>query len=218
MSVTKLLRDIRGSALIEMTLVLPLFLLVTVCVVDVAYMLYDWGRANKAAYAGAHRAIVSDPVASDVTVPAWDPANMGQPCYDGTTGTRYCPVIQATCTAGASGGACTGNGGTFLDLKFQPILARMQQVYGCTDPSTCPLGRQNVTIFYASVDLGFSGQPNGMPLAVTVSLKCMAHPFFFIGALMQWAFTPAPGCDGPVSGWPIPSFSTTLTSEDLHTN
>jgi Flp pilus assembly protein TadG len=215
--VAKLWSDIRGSVLVESTIMFPLFILVTLGTIDVAYMLYDWGLANKAAYAGAHRAIVSDPVASGITNPPWTPANMGLRCYDGTT--RFCPAMQSTCTPSAgTAGTCTGNGGDFVDAAFEAILSVMQTVYGCADANTCPLGRQNVTISYASNDLGFSGQPNGAPLSITVSLNCMVHPFYFIGALMQWAFTPASGCAGPVSGWPIPSYATTLTSEDLYTN
>jgi Flp pilus assembly protein TadG len=215
--VAKVWSDIRGSILVESAIMLPLFLLVTLGTIDVAYMLYDWQLANKAAYAGAHRAIVSNPVDPSITNPPWVPTSIGLPCYDGTN--TNCPAMQSTCkSTSATGGTCDGNGGTFDPAAFQNILSKMQQTYGCTDANTCPLGRQNVTISYASNQLGFSGQPNGMPLSITVSLKCMVHPFYFIGALMQWAFTPATGCSGPVSGWPIPSYATTLTSEDLDTN
>jgi Flp pilus assembly protein TadG len=57
-----LLRDIRGSVLIETTIVMPMFLLLVLGTIDVTYMFYDWNLANKAAYVSALTDVISNPV------------------------------------------------------------------------------------------------------------------------------------------------------------
>jgi len=64
----KLLRDITGSILVEYTIVFPVFILLVLGTVDVAYMLSDWALANKAAYVGARTAVVADAVANGLRI------------------------------------------------------------------------------------------------------------------------------------------------------
>src|SRR5205809_1933789 len=87
-TLSKLLRDCVGSSMVEFTLVFPLFLIVALGTVDVGFMLSDWDQANKAAYIGAHRGIVSDPVAPNLTTVFNNTiiGGMGLPCFDSTTG------------------------------------------------------------------------------------------------------------------------------------
>jgi hypothetical protein len=49
---------------------------------------------------------------------------------------------------------------------------------------------------------------------VTVSLRCMAHEFYFLNSLMQWTFSPP--CTG-VRGVSLGSFASTMQSEDMMT-
>jgi hypothetical protein len=215
----KLWRDLQGSVLVEAAIMLPLFFLVSLSLVDLSYLMFDWARANKAVYAGAHRAIVSDAVAGGITSPTWDVTLIGLSCSDSTGTNVNCPSEQSVCTPTADGaGSCTG-GFAFDEAAFQDIFTRMQAIYQCSDTSTCPLQRQNVSISYATNGLGFVGQPNGLPMQITVSITCMVHTFYFIGALMQWSYgSAAPGCTGTPTGWYIPAYSTLLTSEDMATN
>jgi hypothetical protein len=212
--VNKLLRDCAGSTLVEFTLVFPVFMLVAFGTVDVTYMLYDWALANKAAYAGAHRAIVSDPVATGITNLTYNATqigNIGLSCFDSGTGaliTDNCPSAQTICTPAAISGSCPGytfNETAFTNGNGTGIFDRMQAIFP-------RLQRQNVTISYATNNLGFSGRPDGLPMEVTVSITGMTHQFFFLGPLMSFfggTFAANP---------PIPSFATTLTSEDMVTN
>ena len=217
----KLLRDCAGSTLVEFTVVFPVFMLVAFGTVDVTYMLYDWALANKAAYAGAHRAIVSDPVATGITNLTYDPTTLGALCFCKATGAApvtascspsqvivTCPSVQTVCTPTAGGGSCTNgyafNGTALTNGNGTGILDRMQTIFP-------RLQRQNVTISYATNNLGFSGRPDGLPMNVTVSITGMTHQFFFLGPLMSFfggAFAANP---------PIPTFATTLTSEDMVT-
>jgi TadE-like protein len=224
--VNKLLRDCVGSSLVEFTLIFPVFILVAFGTVDIAYMLSDWALANKAAYAGAHRAIVTNPVAVGITNLAYDPSKLGQLCFDPSTGlaSGNCPLVQdsnlnppgpVVCTpAATAGGRCTG-GYSFDDRSFDchctspgvpvPIFNQMHQIFP-------RLQRQNVTISYQTNNLGFNGRPDGLPMNVTVTITGMTHQFYFLGPVMRlfggnFAATP-----------PIPNFTTTLTSEDMVTN
>jgi Flp pilus assembly protein TadG len=208
--VNKLIRDCVGSSMVEFTVVFPLLALIALGTVDVGFMLSDWAEANKAAYVGAHKAILSDPVAVGITDPTYDPSLMGDLCFDRSTGkvdpTVNCPTVQVTCTPSAAVGAGVCTTGTYSDTSFANIIfPAMQAVYP-------ELQRQNVTITYQTNNLGFVGRPDGLPMNVTVSIQGMKHQFFFLGGLMN-AFG-----SGFASVSNIPRFATTLPSEDMTTN
>src|SRR5262245_53640875 len=118
-SVNRLLRDSSGASLVEFTLVFPVVLLVSLGIVDVAYMLWEWGEANKATHIGARRAVVLDPVATAVTDLTYSSAatQTGKLCFDPATGAAdtsvaNCPTVDTVCTPAATGGNCT-NGFTW---------------------------------------------------------------------------------------------------------
>ncbi len=213
--VNRLLRDCVGSTLVEFTVVFPVFMLLAFGTVDVTYMLYDWALANKAAYAGAHKAIVSSPVAAGITNlnNSYEETLLGERCFDSNGNNASCPSLTAICTPAATGGACTcssSNGGclgftAFDDTAFTVIFNRMQAIF----PN---LQRQNVSISYKTNNLGFVGRPDGLPMDVTVSISNMTHQIYFLGGLMAFFG------GGFAANPPIPSFSTTLTSEDMVTN
>jgi hypothetical protein len=223
--VNRLLRDCVGSSLVEFTLVFPVFILVAFGTVDIASMLSDWALANKAAYAGAHRAIVTNPVATGITNLAYDPTRLGQLCFDPTTGlaSGNCPVVQDStlsppgpivcAPAATSGGTCTGgyafNDGAFdchcsSPLVAAPIFNQMQLIFP-------RLQRQNVRISYITNNLGFDGRPDGLPMNVTVTITGMTHQFYFLGPVMRFF-------GKNFANPPIPTFTTTLTSEGMVTN
>src|SRR2546422_8846034 len=171
--------------LVEYTVVFPLFILVTLGTVDVAYMLSDWALANKAAYVGARTAVVSNPVAQGITnpfTPGLNP-NIGKLCFDPTTGAantdsngnNYCPTVSSVCTGASGGGSCT-NGYTFDNTAFAPILGNMKAIFP-------RLQAGNVQISYQTNGLGFVLQPGGLPMNVTVSITGMTHQFFFLPSI-----------------------------------
>ena len=98
-----------GGNIVEFTLVFPIFIIVALGTVDVGFMLSEWAQANKATYVGAHRAIVSNPVAPGLTTVFDDTiiGGMGLRCADPLQATRvgYCmtfPNIDCTSTAHAT--------------------------------------------------------------------------------------------------------------------
>ena len=211
---TKLWRDVLGSMLVEYTVVFPVFMLVTLGTVDVAYMLSDYALANKAAYLSARYAIVSNPAATNITDPSYTPAqlkNLGLWCFDKATGTPNgnCPTSSVV---------CSGLSGNCNNPAFADIVRRAQAVSCIPLPSpytNCRLQAQNVTVSYTRINsLGFVGQPmefGGIPTTVTVGISNVPHQFFFLGGIMGFF-------GGGFANRPIPDFATTLTSEDLTTN
>jgi Flp pilus assembly protein TadG len=205
----KLLRDIRGSVLVEYTIVFPLFILLVFGTVDVSYMLSEWAMASKAAYVGARTAVVADAVAPGITNPTYDQTMTGQLCFVPSTGAtavingnNVCPTITATnCTGTPTGVSCTNGNSTAFTLIFN----RMRAIFP-------RLQRTNVTVSYApgTYTLGFNGEPNGLPVNVTVSITGMTHQMYFLGPIMRFfggnfAANPA-----------IPTFATTLPSEAMN--
>ena len=221
--VFKLLRDIRGNALVESTIVIPILLLLVLGTIDVTYMFYEWALANKAAYLGARTAIVSNPVATGITTFTYT-STAGQYCFNQTTlqpdPTADCPFVPnwVNCTgASGSGGSCD-NGYTFTDAApyhpFTTIFSRMQAIFP-------RLQRQNVTVSYQTNGLGFVGDTatpglmSGLPMNVKVSINCMTHQFYFLSALMKWVFPTPVGCPNAPKQPSIPTFASTLQSEDM---
>jgi Flp pilus assembly protein TadG len=191
-----------------------MFILVALGTVDVGLMLSDWAQANKAAYVGAHRATVSNPVAPGLTTFFNDTiiGGMGLPCVDPatgnarinpSTGTEVCPTFTPiVCTSTA----CTPNTYGNRDLAaFTAIFTPMQGIFSRLQP-------ENVTISYARHanlnNLGFN-EPNGFPMAVTVSITGMTHQFYFVGPLVSFF-------GGGISSTPgLPQYRTTLIGEDM---
>jgi Flp pilus assembly protein TadG len=208
----KLLRDISGSMLVETTLVMPMLLLLALGTIDAMYMFYEWGLANKAAHVGARTAVVSNPVASNVTnvsFTATELQNLGQLCFDPTTGnaTGNCPSLSTVVCV--SGGCGTGN--TYNNAAFTRILTAMQSVFP-------RIAATNVQITYTPNGSGYVGQvysgnvsQYALPMSVKVSIIGMTHQFFFIQSILR-VF------GGAIQATPaIPQFSTTMQSESLFT-
>ena len=207
-----LLRDIRGSVLVETTIVLPIFLVLVLGTIDITNMFYEWALANKAAYIGARMAVTSNPVDPDLANLSYNSTqieNIGQSCL-----VVSCPSANSVCTGAASGGSCTS--GTFQNGAFTSIFDLMRRMFP-------RLQRQNVTISYQTNGTGVVGQtwegsadPGNpqftLPMNVTVSITGMTHQFYFIAPLLQFF-------GGGISATPaIPTFATTLQSEDMFTN
>src|SRR5262245_42335634 len=124
-SVNRLARDCQGSSLVEATLVFPMLILVALGTVDFTYMLYEWNLANKATYRGARIAIVANPVASGITNPTYNAADIGQDCFNRNTGASsgLCPTVNVTCTSNTA--SCPGHD----NAAFTFILQNMQQIF-----------------------------------------------------------------------------------------
>jgi Flp pilus assembly protein TadG len=227
----KLLRDVRGSVLVESTFVIPIFLLLVLGTIDVTYMFFEWVLANKAVYVGARAAAVLTPVASDTVdlkYTAAQLANAGLPCFT-VSCPSISPAIVCTSTGCKQGGAAAGfTSAAFTNVNKTGIFDQMKRTFPRLQP-------ENVTISYETNGSGFAGQPwSGspnplnpqftLPMNVKVQIQCMTHQLYFLSGLMQWVFSAPTDAQGqpcspvPPQGMPIPAFATTMQSEDTYTD
>jgi len=226
--VNNLYRDLNGSALVEYTIVFPLFIVLMLGNVDAAYMFYDWSLANKAAYIGARAAVVSDAVAlnasgksiADVSSFGYTTDQftvLGELCVNNSDGTpqktskgnNYCNVVGPVICTGSSNATTVvtcDNGQTPKKTAFSNgstgVFEKMQSIFS-------RLQRQNVQIVYTTNGAGFVG---GQTFNVTVSITGMTHQFYFINGLIKIL---SAGVPAVASAPNIPTYSTTLQSEAL---
>jgi Flp pilus assembly protein TadG len=217
----KLLRDTRGSVLVETAIVLPAFLVLVLGTIDVIFMFFDWAKANKAAYVGARAAVVMNPVAPNITNLSYTQAQLqlsGQNCFDNTGTNINCPAVTKTiCTSTGCNPTTYG----FSSANLTAIVNVMQNVFcpEINNLNSCQLQPANVQISYETNNLGIVGQTwsgntfeFSLPMNVTVSLTGLTHQFYFISPLLQFF-------GGGVAATPaIPPFATTMQSEDMFTN
>ena len=228
-----MLNGARGAALLEFMMVFPLVMLVVLGSIDTSLLIPDMAQVNKATYAGARAAVVSDPLFGSVTWNCDALAVPGDACYndaDGTNTGKCRTVLDQRCiaTAGNSSVATAGQccnalasnclAWTSTDLSvFNSVFKQMIRA----SPERSLDARQ-VQIGHQTTGLGFVKQPGGQPLNVSVSIRCMPHRFFFLNSFMGWIFSSLPtycprdlrtkaGTSGPI----MPATSSTLPGEDL---
>lgn len=217
---TRLQRDETGAAMIDAAIAMPLALMLSLGTIDAAVLLWEWNQAAKATYAGARTASVSSPVAAGISQPAYDPLLLGDACFDRATGapalkgngTPKCPSMASVCVPAAmpGTGSCT-NGWAFDDTALSPILADMRKALPRLD-------RHHVQVAYETNGLGFVGRPGGLPMNVSVSIRCLTHAPPFLGPFLSWVM-PANACgSSQPAGIPVPTSTTTVPAEDLVSN
>jgi Flp pilus assembly protein TadG len=189
MSARRLFRDTSGAGAAEFALVLPLLLILMFLSIDGGRYLYNVNRIEKATQLGARFAVVTDPVASDLTS-----LNFVGDTVDGVTLTQGDRIpADALAQFSCSQTACTG-GHTVDGTAFNNILARMKLIVP-------ELQASNVTVTYSGSGLGYAGDPSGMQIAPLVTVSVTG---------LSWQ---------PISGFlfvnaAYPTVSATLTAED----
>jgi Flp pilus assembly protein TadG len=200
---TRVLRDCSGSGAAEFALVLPLLLILMFGILDVGRFMWTVNTIDKAVQAGARYAVVTDPI-----VPA-----LGTSDFVGVGGLTQGDRIPAsamatiTCTGTATTATCTGCSGAITScsanaVSFNNIVARMQYY----DSDIAP---ENVIVEYRGSGIGYAGDPlnstnwtNHPQIQPLVTVKVQGLTFDLVMALTLIHFD-------------LPSFSTTLTAEDL---
>lgn len=179
----------KGATAAEFTMVFAIFWLLFMTIFDFGRMLFDFNKAAKATELGVRLAVVSDIVAT------------GLQGYDGlgAAGGNGLPVPIAAINPNpviCNSDGCNGYGP--LDTAaFNLILSRMQAL-------DSHIQAENLEIIYQHIGLGFSGNPFGPDIAPLVTVRLRNMTFDFI----------LPGFQ-TVSQWTMPSFTSTLTGEDL---
>ncbi len=131
--------------------------------------------------------------------------NLGRACRDPVSGvlnTAVDPADNVTKTLCRQFTAsCTGSE---CGAGFSQMLARMRLVQPRLQP-------QNVEVRYTSTALGYVGRSGGLPMTVTVSVKCLTFNLFFLDAWYGWQ-NDASGCpSGTPSGAKVAAASSLMT-------
>jgi Flp pilus assembly protein TadG len=229
----RLWKDAEGTGLVSFVLVIPFFLVVFLAVIEFALAMHQWSLATEAAHVGARLAVVNNPVAvSNLAQPVDTALNrvayggkwwlsIGTTCSapagalntDGTT--ALCPALTVRCIGTSStAGTCTTTTGSgtfqFSSAAFNTIYNQMRGLLPDLQPT-------QVEISYHANALGFVGQPYGLPLSVTVRVRCRAYDFVVLGGLINWN-NATNECGSNVRGVVIHDALATLTGEDFTTN
>jgi hypothetical protein len=196
---SRLVRDTRGTAMVEMSLIIGLLLMFTLGMVDFSFAFIQWNGASKAAERLARLAAVSDPVDSDLqTLTGLEGGAVpgsSMPSFD-----RVCTGATMTCT-----------GGTYDSAAMTDLVNRAINQTNLNGILWGQLIPQRVVIRYTYTGLGFAGRPGvagrpGGPVpTITVQLAGLNFNFFFLNGLLGF---------GPIQ---IPPMTTTVTGEDLST-
>ena len=214
-------RDENGAAMLEFTAAAFTFFIILFGTIDFAQVFFKWNLATKATQLGARLAAVSNPVANNLTtltgvggaVLPGDP----MPTFDYTCTTTSATGATGTCTNTGNYSAAAmqtifyGRGNatqtcidTGLNLGMCNILG------GMSDQNGAALTPKNVTVRYQYTGLGYAGRPGPVPTSpggpvptITVSLTGVSHNFTLVGGLAG------------ITSVALPTFSTTVTGEDL---
>jgi Flp pilus assembly pilin Flp len=217
MPLTRFGHDQNGSALAEVTVLIPIIFIFLLGAVDFLFAFYQWNAAAKAVETGARIAALIDPVSGRTQLDnlSTSPAllgnfgvNFGDPWPSAATYTVKCDGNTATCTCT---GACIGWAAGYDQNAMNWIVFGRGQQNGCGDAASyyfagmCDIfGRiapANVVVTYTQSGLGFVGR-RPVP-TVTVALQNMPFHFFFLGGLLSF---------GNIN---IPAQATTETGEAL---
>jgi Flp pilus assembly pilin Flp len=174
-------RDNRGASAAEFALVVPVFLLFLLGTIDVGRFIWLVNENEKAAQIGARWAVATDMICSgladwsfalDQDPPIAQGAAVPEDAFPGAV----FPGGSATACQCPSGGTCSypmdADTGAFLRL-----VGRMSRI----QPRLTP---DNVRVEYSWSGLGYSGDPNGMDVAPTVTVKLSRlnfRPLFLAG-------------------------------------
>lgn len=200
---TRLGRDQSGASMVEFTIVVFFFLVLTGGVVEFALGWHQWNSASKALQQGVRLASVSDPVASDLTTMTGLEGGAG-PGDPMPSFLRVCNGASQSCS----------NGGAYSASAMDTIVyGRGQNTCGTIGPDgfagMCDIfdriQPQNVIITYQHTGLGFAGRPGGTVPTITVELTGLTYNYALLGGLLGLA---------PVT---LPPMRTTATGEDLAT-
>jgi len=231
--------DASGAAMVEMTIVLPVLLVLLLGFVDFGYAFYEWNAADKAVQVGARLARVSDPVASGLMSEAGTPsvttdvgAAVPAGTYDylcsedGTTGTVTCTCQLGTCQD------LTADKAAFNLIFCGDRVNDPQHPQSCAGPVTsCDFTFKNpgrpgmcdifpnlkageVQVEYAATGLGYWTRPGPSSTLTgpvpTISLSIVNHHFQFF--FLGGLLRLAN------STITMPSMLSTVTGEDLHSS
>jgi hypothetical protein len=207
-SLKRLRSDTEGAAFLEFTIFVGAFFTILFGIIDFTYAYYQWNAATKAVQVGARLAAVSDPVASDLSVPNWDVegyesgdvvsiadgftyrcTGADQKCMDDGTEYDYDAAAMDTIVY--------GRGNTECDSTTRNI--GMCNLFW-------PITPENVVVTYEYTGLGYAGRPTGPVPTIRVEVTGIPFQFFMLGALLGFGNIEIPGLGSTITGEDLSRF------------
>lgn len=179
--------DRHGGSAAEFALILPVFILFFVGLIDGGRFLYGVNQGEKATQIGARWAIVTDPLAPELSG-----SYVGAPTGSGTLaqgdripasalGLVECNKDGCKCNSGICPTGITSARKAYTDQSptspFNRLRSRVQEIMPEVQAS-------NLIVEYRGSGLGYAGNPNGMSIAplVTVRLADLSFsPYILFG-------------------------------------
>ncbi len=151
----RLTRCRRGAVAIEFAFILPGLVLLTVGLLEIMFILFDYHRFNEASRAGVRTALIEAPVAS------LDNLDLNN---------------TITCTDSGAGVSCSG-GPVGSASSWDTIVARVQRTAVDVEAS-------NLRLSYTESGVTDPSEvPGAVTPVVTLSLVDLEHDFFFLSYL-----------------------------------
>ena len=212
-AIRRLRGDRDGGVMVEMTVLLPIFLVFVLGGAEFLFIFYQWNAAAKSVEVGARIAAVSDPVANGLKTLSVNVVN-NTTVYEGDP----MPAFTVTCNGPSNPNQCSCAGAGCANAVSYNLSAMQKIVYGRAAGTSCNtsssyyfagmcnfrsgLAPSNVQVVYSQTGLGYAGREDGPKPTVTVSLRAVTVQYFFLSWLLGASTT-------------LPSFTTTITGEVL---
>jgi Flp pilus assembly protein TadG len=175
----------------EFALMLPIIILFLLGIIDAGRYAYDFNRGEKASQVGARVAVVTNPLASELTSHSFVSSTLsqGDRIPQSALGKITCTSTSCTCTTSP----CLNGTLTLDSTAFDVMADRVQLIWPAVEDA-------DISVEYTGSGLGYAGNPAGMDIApfVTVRLTNMDFTSFLL-------------LGGTVG---LPDFAYTLTMED----
>lgn len=171
---------------------------------EVGFIFYQYLAAEKATELGVRKAVVSNPVAEELSLPNSDASYMSGKTASNDYGDVPMPTYNSTVCDGAT--STCSNGYTYSSTAMATIVSTIQKIFPRVTTA-------NVTVEYDYAPLGFVGKPCGPIPSVTVKLQNMKYNFIVLNVLVD--LFPGNTLSASIS---MPSFVATMTAEDLSSN
>lgn len=200
-SIRRLFDDHAAASAAEFALVLPLLMILLFGIIDGGRWLWTYNEAEKATQEGARVAVVTDMIPGGVAQQSFVGTSVNGVVLTQGDVIPAAALATVTCTKASTTVSCTCPSCSGLTLTpintdgWDAIAKRMKAMLPQVTDA-------NVVVEYRGSGLGFAGDPNGSDIAPLVTVKLQGLTFTPITSFL-------------FATLPMPSFSTTLTAEDL---
>jgi Flp pilus assembly protein TadG len=201
----QILRSTSASTVAEFGLVLPILLVMLFAVIDAGRFMYEYNQAEKATQVGARVAVVTSVLSNQLRDETYVGKTVGGKTIGagdripaGALGSLKCTSVACSCETSP----CPANVGVVNSAAFNVLLARMQQMFPRIAATNVEIRYRGSGFGYASNGSGGTAEAPEISPLVTVTLTGIDFQPLYYPVFKRLTI-------------PMPSFSTTLSAEDV---